>query len=66
MPHPFDLAASLESGQAHRWRKEDDWYSGVVRVASMGENSTSSQYFFALATISTAISMTSSRFLRSW
>ena len=28
---PFDLAASLESGQAHRWRKEDDWYSGVVR-----------------------------------
>ena len=31
MPHPFDLAASLESGQAHRWRKEEDWYSGVVR-----------------------------------
>lgn len=28
---PFDLAASLESGQAHRWRKEDQWYSGVVR-----------------------------------
>lgn len=28
---PFDLAASLESGQAHRWRKEDEWYSGVVR-----------------------------------
>ncbi len=31
IPHPFDLAASLESGQAHRWRKEEDWYSGVVR-----------------------------------
>jgi N-glycosylase/DNA lyase len=28
---PFDLAATLESGQAHRWRKEDQWYSGVVR-----------------------------------
>ena len=28
---PFDLAASLESGQAHRWRREGDWYSGVVR-----------------------------------
>ena len=28
---PFDLAASLESGQAHRWRKEGDWYCSVVR-----------------------------------
>ena len=28
---PFDLVASLESGQAHRWRREEDWYSGVVR-----------------------------------
>ena len=29
---PFDLAASLESGQAHRWRREDDdWFSGVLR-----------------------------------
>ena len=28
---PLDLASSLESGQAHRWRKEDDWYTGVVR-----------------------------------
>ncbi len=28
---PFDLAESLESGQAHRWRRlEDDWYSGVL------------------------------------
>ena len=27
---PFDLAASLESGQAHRWRREEDWYCGVV------------------------------------
>jgi N-glycosylase/DNA lyase len=25
------LAASLESGQAHRWRREGDWFSGVVR-----------------------------------
>ena len=28
---PFDLAASLESGQAHRWRRNGDWYSGVVQ-----------------------------------
>ena len=28
---PFDLGASLESGQAHRWKKSDDWYAGVVR-----------------------------------
>ena len=28
---PFDLAATLESGQAHRWRREDDWYAGVIR-----------------------------------
>ena len=28
---PFDLRSSLESGQAHRWKKSDDWYSGVVR-----------------------------------
>ena len=28
---PLDLAASLESGQAHRWRREGDWFSGVVR-----------------------------------
>ena len=28
---PFDLAATLDSGQAHRWRKGDGWYSGVVR-----------------------------------
>ena len=28
---PFDLAATLESGQAHRWRLEEDWYTGVVR-----------------------------------
>ncbi|MCH8107582.1 MAG: hypothetical protein IIB30_04395 [Chloroflexi bacterium] len=28
---PFDLASSLESGQAHRWRREEDWYCGVVR-----------------------------------
>ena len=28
---PFDLTSSLESGQAHRWKKVDGWYSGVVR-----------------------------------
>ena len=28
---PFDLAESLESGQAHRWRRLGDaWYSGVL------------------------------------
>ena len=28
---PFDLAESLESGQAHRWKRlEDAWYSGVL------------------------------------
>ena len=28
---PLDLAATLESGQAHRWRRDGDWFSGVVR-----------------------------------
>ncbi len=28
---PLNLAATLESGQAHRWRREEGWYSGVVR-----------------------------------
>ena len=28
---PFDLGSSLESGQAHRWKKSDGWYSSVVR-----------------------------------
>ena len=28
---PLDLATSLESGQSHRWRREGDWLSGVVR-----------------------------------
>ena len=28
---PLDLASSLESGQAHRWRREGDYYTGVVR-----------------------------------
>ena len=27
---PLDLAASLESGQSHRWRREGDWYFGVI------------------------------------
>ncbi len=27
---PIDLEASLLGGQAHRWRNEGDWYSGVL------------------------------------
>jgi len=27
---PLDLQATLESGQAFRWRREDGWYGGVV------------------------------------
>ena len=27
---PIDLEASLLGGQAHRWEKQDDWYSGVL------------------------------------
>jgi len=29
-PQPFNLQATLESGQAHRWRWDDGWYWGVV------------------------------------
>ena len=28
---PLDLEASLLGGQAHRWRREGNWYSGVLR-----------------------------------
>jgi N-glycosylase/DNA lyase len=28
---PLDLEASLLGGQAHRWKREGDWYSGVLR-----------------------------------
>ena len=28
---PVDLEASLLGGQAHRWKREGDWYSGVLR-----------------------------------
>ena len=28
---PIDLEASLLGGQAHRWKREGDWYSGVLR-----------------------------------
>ena len=27
---PFDLASTLESGQSHRWVKEDNWYIRVL------------------------------------
>ena len=27
---PFDLASSLESGQAHRWHRHGQWFSGVI------------------------------------
>ena len=27
---PLDLASTLESGQAHRWLKEGQWYHGVI------------------------------------
>ena len=30
MPPPLDLAATLESGQAHRWQRDGEFFSGVV------------------------------------
>ena len=30
VPSPFNLVATLESGQAHRWQRCEGWYSGVV------------------------------------
>ncbi len=30
-PQPFDLAATLLGGQAHRWKTDGDWFSGVLR-----------------------------------
>ncbi len=33
---PVDLGLSLEGGQAFRWRKEDDWYWGVLGRGLMG------------------------------
>ncbi|PKB73376.1 MAG: hypothetical protein BZY75_02160 [SAR202 cluster bacterium Io17-Chloro-G7] len=30
---PLDLAASLESGQSHRWERDGDWFSGVLEGA---------------------------------
>ncbi len=44
---PFNLAESLESGQAHRWRKLDDgWYSGVLgrRLIHIRQNRAGAEY----------------------
>lgn len=30
MAQPLDLVSTLESGQAFRWRRRDDWYYGVL------------------------------------
>ena len=30
-PQPFDLAATILGGQAHRWKIDGDWFSGVLR-----------------------------------
>jgi N-glycosylase/DNA lyase len=30
IPDCFDLASTLESGQAHRWKYENGWYWGVI------------------------------------
>ena len=27
---PFDLASTLESGQAFRWRRNGEWFHGVI------------------------------------
>ncbi len=29
-PQPVDLEASLLGGQAHRWKRQNDWFSGVL------------------------------------
>ena len=47
---PFDLAESLESGQAHRWRKLDGgWYSGVLgpRLIHIRQNPAGAEYSVA-------------------
>lgn len=44
---PFDLAESLESGQAHRWKRlEDGWYSGVLgpRLIHIRQDTTGVEY----------------------
>ncbi len=44
---PFDLAESLESGQAHRWRRlGDGWYSGVLgeRLVHLRQNNGDVEY----------------------
>ena len=33
---PVDLGLSLEGGQAFRWRREDDWYWGVLGRSLVG------------------------------
>ena len=44
---PFNLAESLDSGQAHRWRRlEDGWYSGVLggRLLHLRQNPAGLEY----------------------
>ncbi len=58
---PFDLAESLESGQAHRWRKlEDGWYSGVLgrRLIHIRQNSAGAEYRVARACVALDIAET--------
>ena len=47
---PFDLAESLESGQAHRWRNlGDGWHSGVLgrRLTHIRQNAGGAEYHTA-------------------
>ncbi|HIN05870.1 MAG TPA: hypothetical protein EYM65_06495 [Dehalococcoidia bacterium] len=43
---PLDLAASLESGQSHRWERDGDWFSGVVRGTFIKMRQTSERIEF--------------------
>ncbi len=58
---PFDLGESLESGQAHRWRKlADGWYSGVLgpRLIHIRQNSAGAEYRVAGARVALDVAET--------